>query len=227
MVAPADGGGPGRTSLPDQVEQVLLQRTGPRVGPRPPVLLAALTVPLVLLVVAIVVVLRGAAAQSTPAAAVAVAAVPPVVGQPRPLVVHIPAIGVDSPLEPLDVVKGGELAAPKDYGNAGWWEQGVSPGAVGPAVIAGHIDSRSGPAVFFRLRTLVPGDTVSVDRDDGTTVTFAVDRVVTVSKKAFPTAAVYGPTAAPELRLVTCGGAFDKRLGSYDDNTVVFARLVG
>jgi sortase (surface protein transpeptidase) len=91
-------------------------------------------------------------------------------------------------------------------------------------VVTGHVDSADGPAVFFRLRELVPGDEVLVDRADGTTARFTVTRVERHLKDAFPTQAVYGPTADAQLRLVTCGGDFDRSARSYEDNVVVFAR---
>jgi len=94
-------------------------------------------------------------------------------------------------------------------------------------VIAGHVDSRTGPAVFFRLRELRPGDRVDVTRADGARLRFAVDAIQRFPKARFPTAAVFGPTPAAELRLVTCTGSFDRARGSYRDNLVVFARLVG
>jgi hypothetical protein len=93
-------------------------------------------------------------------------------------------------------------------------------------VIVGHVDSRSGPAVFFRLRQLAPGDEIAVDRVDGSTAVFVVQRVERHPKGAFPTDAVYGPTPVAQLRLVTCGGEFDRRSRHYVDNVVVFAGLV-
>lgn len=144
----------------------------------------------------------------------------------RPVGVTIPAIGVSSPLADLvaDPVTR-ELAAPADPSLAGWFAAGVVPGRLGPAVIGGHVDSRRGPGVFFRLRDLRPGDAVAVARSDGSTVHFAVIAVRRYPKTAFPTDAVYGPTAGPELRLVTCGGQFDRSVRSYDDNVVVDAVL--
>lgn len=155
---------------------------------------------------------------------VAVAAAP--VPFLRPVRVTIPAIGVSSPLEDLvaDPVTR-ELAAPADPSLAGWFAAGVVPGRLGPAVIGGHVDSRRGPGVFFRLRDLRPGNAVAVARSDGSTVHFAVIAVRRYPKTAFPTDAVYGPTAGPELRLVTCGGQFDRSARSYDDNVVVDAVL--
>ena len=145
----------------------------------------------------------------------------------RPVAVSIPALSVAGPLEELVADPAtGELAAPADPARAGWYAAGVVPGDQGPAVIGGHVDSRSGPGVFFRLRTLRPGDLVDVTRSDGRTVRFSVIAVALYPKDRFPTEAVYGPTSGPELRLVTCGGTFDRSARSYDDNVVVDAALV-
>jgi len=145
----------------------------------------------------------------------------------RPVAVSIPALSVAGPLEELVADPAtGELAAPHDPARAGWYAAGVVPGDQGPAVIGGHVDSRSGPGVFFRLRTLRPGDLVDVTRSDGRTVRFSVIAVALYPKDRFPTEAVYGPTSGPELRLVTCGGTFDRSARSYDDNVVVDAALV-
>jgi sortase family protein len=145
----------------------------------------------------------------------------------RPVAMSIPALSVTGPLEELvaDPMTG-ELAAPTDPSRAGWYAAGVVPGDLGPAVIGGHVDARRGPGVFFRLRTLRPGDLVDVTRSDGRTVRFSVIAVALYPKDKFPTEAVYGPTSGPELRLVTCGGAFDRSARSYDDNVVVDAALV-
>jgi sortase (surface protein transpeptidase) len=145
----------------------------------------------------------------------------------RPVRLSIPAIGVAGPLEDLvaDPVTR-ELAAPDDPALAGWYAAGVVPGERGPAVLGGHVDSRRGPGVFFRLRTLREGDVVEVTRSDASTVRFRVIAVRAYPKDRFPTAAVYGPTAGPELRLVTCGGRFDRVARSYDDNVVVDTILI-
>jgi hypothetical protein len=92
-------------------------------------------------------------------------------------------------------------------------------------VLTGHVDSREGPAVFFRLRDIAVGDPVSVVRADGTTLRFTVTRVARYPKNAFPTAEVYSPTAGPELRLITCGGDFDRGARSYLDDVVLYAAL--
>jgi hypothetical protein len=142
--------------------------------------------------------------------------------------VEMPSIGVRSdPLEQLGLLPDGNLAAPVDYARAGWFVDGPVPGQTGPAVIAGHIDSAAdGPAIFFRLRELQPGDEVAVGLSDGSTVTFRVDRVISAPKDAFPTDEVYGPTPDAQLRLITCGGSFNPVAGSYLDNTIVFATAV-
>lgn len=143
----------------------------------------------------------------------------------RPVSFEIPALDVGGPLSELTRTADGELLAPADPARAGWYAGGVVPGEVGPAVIGGHVDSRSGPGVFFALRTLRPGDPVTVERSDGRRVRFTVTDVRTVPKDRFPTDAVYAPTPRPELRLITCGGPFDRAARSYVDNVVVDAVL--
>ncbi|RBY86021.1 class F sortase [Blastococcus sp. TF02A-26] len=109
---------------------------------------------------------------------------------------------------------------------AGWYEPGPEPGAVGPAVILGHVDSAEyGPGVFYDLGALTPGDPIEVSRADGTVAVFTVDRVEVHPKDEFPTIEVYGNTPDPQLRLITCGGDFDNSARSYEDNVVVFASL--
>jgi hypothetical protein len=139
-----------------------------------------------------------------------------------PVRLQIPAIGVDAPLSAILPELGGALAAPADPAAAGWLATGPAPGDVGPAVVTGHVTYR-GPAVFARLAELAPGDRVQVVRADGTTETFVVTAVGSYPKTAFPTAAVYGPTPDPQLRLVTCGGDLDATAHSYADNVVVWA----
>jgi hypothetical protein len=142
-----------------------------------------------------------------------------------PVRLVVPAIDVDTGLEPLGLRPDGTLEAPHQWGVAGWYAQGVRPGDPGPAIIAGHVDSRNGPAVFYRLRDLRVGATVLVRTSDGRTLEFVVDNVHRYPKTRFPTAAVYGPTPLPELRLITCTGDFDWTAHSYLDNLVVTARL--
>ncbi|MCY7364530.1 MAG: class F sortase [Frankiaceae bacterium] len=146
----------------------------------------------------------------------------------RPVALTIPAMGiVDSSLVDLGKEADGTLEVPTDYGQAGWFAPGPAPGQFGPAVIAGHVDSKAGPAIFYRLGELQPGATLSVTREDGSTAEFVVDKVERYPKDAFPTAAVYGDTTQrSELRLITCGGEFDSGTGHYVDNVVAYAHLL-
>lgn len=134
-------------------------------------------------------------------------------------------IEVDAPVVPLGLRKDGSLAVPDDFDAVGWYSDGPEPGEVGPAVIIGHVDSYTGPAVFARLDDLQPGDEVTVKAVNGSSVSFVVDRVEQHPKDRFPTEAVYGSTGEPALRLITCGGPFDRAADSYRDNVVVFARI--
>ena len=146
---------------------------------------------------------------------------------PRPVAVEVPGIGVHSELVELGLDTDQRLEVPADAELAGWWMHGVRPGDDGPAVIAGHVDSRRGPGVFHRLDQLAAGDEIVVRRKDDTEVRFAVDRIERWPKDGFPTEAVYLEADGPELRLITCGGEFDHRTRSYDDNIIVFASLAG
>ncbi len=140
-----------------------------------------------------------------------------------PVRVRIPAIGVDAGFAPLEADAQGVLPPPATNEEVGWWRDGPEPGEAGPAVVVGHVDSRSGPAVFYRLRQLVAGDEITVERADGSTVVFAVQRSERHAKDDFPTQAVYGSTPDAQLRLITCGGAFDRSTRHYVDNVVVYA----
>jgi sortase (surface protein transpeptidase) len=142
--------------------------------------------------------------------------------QEPPTRVRIPAIQVDSPLEDLTLDSAGALRAPVDYARAGWYAEGTVPGDVGPAVIAGHVDSHKGPAVFFRLYQLHPDDLIQVQRGERWVI-FRVVATARYPKDRFPTADVYGPTPDAQLRLITCGGVFNKTRRSYVDNVVVYA----
>lgn len=144
-----------------------------------------------------------------------------------PAQVEIPVIGVSSALVRLGLASDGTLQAPADYGTAGWYTGGPSPGQTGPAVIAGHLDSDRGPAVFYRIGSLRPDEAVLVVLADGKRLRFVVTGVASYPKDAFPTQAVYGPTPYPALRLITCGGPFDRSSGRYRHNVVVSARLLG
>jgi len=143
--------------------------------------------------------------------------------RPAPVGIEIPAIGVRARLVPLGLNADDTLEVPTRFGDAGWWAGGPRPGERGPAVIAGHVDSRTGPAVFYRLSELRAGDRISVVRRDGSRVRFVVRHSERYPKARFPTARVYGRTAGATLRLITCSGTFDRSSGHYLDNTVVYA----
>lgn len=157
-----------------------------------------------------------------------------------PTAITIPMIGARSTLVPLGLTPEGALEVPpvEQPLQAGWYAgrdktkpgDEVEPGEVGPAVIAGHVDGvidgkRGQPGIFHRLRELTPGAEILIDREDGKQLRFLVERVEQHDKDAFPSAEVYGGTDRPELRVITCGGAFNREAHSYEDNIVVWAVL--
>lgn len=144
-----------------------------------------------------------------------------------PVRIQIPAIGVDSGLMPLGLQDDGSLEVPPEGFPAGWYTEAPTPGELGPAIIAGHVDWDGSPGVFFSLRDLAPGDTITVDREDGSSARFEVGSVQQFPKDAFPTDEVYADIPRAGLRLITCGGSFDRAARSYEDNIVVFADLAG
>jgi sortase (surface protein transpeptidase) len=140
-----------------------------------------------------------------------------------PVRVRVPSKGINSTLQHLGLAADGTIQAPTTWQQAGWYDRGPRPGQQGPAVIVGHVDSRSGPAVFFRVRELRRGDVVYVDRADGTTARFRVIGKRQFPKDRFPADLVYSPTLKTSLLLMTCGGSFDRTTGHYRDNVVVSA----
>jgi Sortase domain len=143
--------------------------------------------------------------------------------EPVPVRITVPRIGVASALDKLGRAADGTVEVPARWEVAGWYERGPRPGEPGSAVILGHVDSKHGPAVFYRLRELRPGDRIEVARADGSVVDFVVERTAKHDKQRFPTDEVYYPTLTPALRLVTCGGEFDPVSGHYRSNIIVFA----
>jgi hypothetical protein len=143
-----------------------------------------------------------------------------------PVRLWIPKIAVSTSLVRLGRLPDGSLEVPKEWDRAGWYDGGPRPGQPGPAVILGHVDSTSGPAVFYRLIKLRPGDIVRVGLANRRTLAFRVQRIARYPKDKFPTEAVYFPTLERELRLITCGGSFDQAVGHYRDNVVVYATLI-
>jgi len=179
--------------------------------------------------------------RSTPAlrpVAAGVAALPaptgPIVAPPqsaaaqvaRPVSLTIPLIGVKTNLITLGLAAGGAMQVPSTSTVAGWFTGSPRPGAVGSSIIVGHVDSKSGPGIFFRLPELKKGDDVYIKRSDGTTAEFRVTEVQEYPKDQFPTDRVYGPTPDAELRLITCGGTFDSVTGHYLSNIIVYATQV-
>ncbi|MER6116810.1 class F sortase [Streptomyces sp. A0642] len=173
-----------------------------------------------------------AAPSSSPAAGVPRQASPSPVAAPAlsravPIRLKIPAIAVDAPFTPLAIGADGRLNAPppNDKNLVGWFQGGVTPGERGASIVAGHVDTKTGPAVFLQLRFLRPGATVDITRADGKVATFKVDTVETFSKAKFPDKRVYADTPDAQLRLITCGGNYDRKVKDYEDNVVVFAHL--
>ncbi|QSB13814.1 class F sortase [Natronosporangium hydrolyticum] len=149
-------------------------------------------------------------------------------GLPRsePAAIKIPEIDVAALVMNVGIDEEGKVDTPplEEADQVGWYQYGPSPGEVGSAVMVGHVDSHiTGEAVFFELGALRPGDQVEVLRRDGHIATFTVDRVESFPKDAFPSEEVYAPSNQPQLRLITCGGAFDEELDDYPDNVIVFA----
>jgi LPXTG-site transpeptidase (sortase) family protein len=152
-------------------------------------------------------------------------------GPPRiiPTSIEIPSIDAKSSLVQLglNADKSVEVPPVAQPLLAGWYKYSPTPGQDGPAVILGHIDGDHQEGIFWRLHEMKTGDKVMVGRQDGSTLTFTVSKVDEIAKSAFPTSAVYGNTPDPELRLITCGGAFDASAHNYLDNIIVYATLSG
>lgn len=144
-------------------------------------------------------------------------------GDPRRI--QIASLGVDAPMVPLGVDRDGRLDAPEGTDEVGWFRAGPEPGEIGTAIVAGHLDSRVGPAVFADLPDIEIGATIAFEVDDAT-VTYRVTAVEQYAKDAVPDDLVHRSTGRAELRLITCGGEFDTGERSYRDNVVVFADFV-
>ena len=144
----------------------------------------------------------------------------------RPARLVIPAIGVSTRLIRLGITSAHTLAVPTTTTVAGWYIASPRPGGIGSSVIAGHVDSRLGPGIFYRLRLLHRGEHIYVVRTDRTVAKFTITAVRLYAKDRFPTLSVYGPVPDAELRVITCGGLFDYATGSYLSNVVVYAVLV-
>lgn len=144
-----------------------------------------------------------------------------------PLSIRIPKVNIDARFEtPLGVAPSGEIEVPQNYDSVAYYMHGPTPGEIGPSVVLGHVDSREGPAVFFSLGQLSIGDTIDIDRNDGTVATFAVTKMERHEQEGFPTVEVYGDIPYAGLRLITCTGIYDREELRYTHNLIVFAELV-
>jgi hypothetical protein len=143
-----------------------------------------------------------------------------------PTSIAIPAIGVHASIVAVGLQADGTMQVP-DPGQVGWYRLGPQPGAPGPAVLIGHVDNRTGPAVFYRLRQLRPGDQILIGQSDGTTTRFLVGRLEQHPKTALPTNRIWTTTTRPLLRMITCGGPFIRATGHYRDNVIVYASPTG
>jgi sortase (surface protein transpeptidase) len=144
-----------------------------------------------------------------------------------PVRLQIPAIGVDAPIESVGRTADGDLGVPSGYESVAWYGDGPSPGTIGNAVIDGHLDSKTGPAVFWRLGDLNPGDEVLVQDDAGTVLRFAVSSVEAFTTGTAPLDRIFGPSFDRNLNLVTCTGTFDRNVRQYDQRLVVYTEFVG
>ncbi len=144
-----------------------------------------------------------------------------------PVRLDIPSIGAESGLVPLGLQSDGSVAVPpvSQPRQAGWYRNGPTPGQVGPSVVLGHVDGNHKKGIFYDLDKVKAGQEVDIARADGKTARFRVRAVDQVPKDEFPTQAVYGNTTKPELRLITCGGSFNRAERSYRDNVIVYADL--
>ncbi|MEU2632910.1 MULTISPECIES: class F sortase [Kitasatospora] len=144
----------------------------------------------------------------------------------KPTRIRIPRIGVDAPIAEVDLDANGNLPAPSaaDRRLAGWYRQSAAPGTAGNAVIDGHVDGLDGPAVFYSLGALHKGDTIEITRADRSIAEFTADAVEVYPKDAVPADRVFGAADQPQLRLVTCGGAYTKATG-YQGTVIVYGRF--
>lgn len=143
-----------------------------------------------------------------------------------PFHISIPAIGVSTTVEWVGLDENGDMDVPSGYDTVAWYERGARPGALGNAVIAGHLDSPGGPAIFYRLRDLEPGDEITVTTHDGEELRFVVDRAASFTPDNAPRYEIFGPSSRANLNLITCGGVFDRTTGAYDERLVVYSTLV-
>lgn len=151
----------------------------------------------------------------------------PYLSESEPVRLRIPKLSIDTTFTPpLDILASGEVQVPDSNTEVGWYKYSPTPGEIGPAVVLGHVDSYTGPAVFFYLGQLEPGDDVFIERQDGTVAHFKVDSLERPKQVEFPTERVYGNIAHAGLRLITCSGIYIKGQQAYTHNLIVYASLV-
>jgi len=171
-----------------------------------------------------------ATAAAAPSGSAAPSGAPKVAAMPSsaPVRIVIPSIGVNAPVTGERLGPGRRLSVPSDTNRnlAGWFQDGPAPGSAGNAIMLGHVDTFSGPAVFYNLGALHKGQAINVTRSDHSTAVFSIDAIAVYPKDDFPSQKVYGPTTRPELRLITCGGGYTSATG-YLGNVVVYAHLTG
>lgn len=152
----------------------------------------------------------------------------PLLEPAEPVQLRIPRLGIKADFsQPLGLTDTNQSEVPNDYDSVGWYKFGPTPGELGPAVVLGHVDSYTGPAVFFSLGQLQAGDEIFIDRTDGSTATFIVTELERPEQNEFPTKKVYGDIDHAGLRLVTCSGTFVRGKQRYTHNLIVYAKLVG
>ncbi|CAM3876074.1 class F sortase [Alkalicoccus chagannorensis] len=143
-----------------------------------------------------------------------------------PTGLRAPSADIEGPVEEVGILDNGEMGVPEAAENIGWFEPGVKPGERGNAVLAGHVDSREGPAVFYDLDELEAGDEVHVDDEEGNTLTFQVTSVVQYDRREAPIEDIFGPSSRRQMNLITCTGTFNQAEGTHDDRLVVYTELV-
>lgn len=147
-------------------------------------------------------------------------------GRSEPVHLRIEKVGIDAPFIALGLKNDGTMQTPSDGKTVGWYRYAPTPGEIGPAVVAAHVDTKAGPAVFARLDELSPGDMFTIERADGSVATFAVTELKEFSQNNFPTEEIYGNLDYAGIRLITCAGTFDRKAKRYSHNTIVFGKLV-
>lgn len=142
-----------------------------------------------------------------------------------PASVEIPSINVNATIEQVGILDNGQMGVPEDINNVGWFEPGVKPGSRGSAVLAGHVDSKTGPAIFFDLKKVKQGDEIIVKDQNGTALTFIVKKQESYGRSSAPIDEIFQTSEGQNLNLITCSGTFVRSAGTHEERLVVFAEL--